>query len=455
MTYLFSFFLSFLSFRFVFSEIQLVAEIPVLQIKYMILLNQEVVIACIVKFIYLRFFNIQIFKYRSSFIVLGLYIILFMIGLGGYLDLIINLNYIVLIDSLLIFWALIFTHLKSSILHQFHQPKLALNQYLKKYFSFNAAKIIFNIKVVVYSIYIFSIFILLATFIFETFWIIPIAKVESFYHFFFLNHTISIMGYYFRLNDIFIAFFSLFLLSALNLAISAYIAKKVSHVRIFQKKISQTLSSLGYFITAIIVLQLAGLVLENVFVIAGGILLAFAFAIKNVLSSLFSSLVIFINRPFQVGDLIAFQNIKGFVKKIALFEVTIETLDNNIVHIPNKSIEYSTLENFTFQHKTQHKVHINYLLNQFNLKQEKKLTQQLTEIIQNHSDVVSNQKNSIEILFSPESKTKDCYNLEIIFMMKNLKQINKSVNLINLKILEKFVHLKIDGQFVSTKHPLS
>ena len=64
-------------------------------------------------------------------------------------------------------------------------------------------------------------------------------------------------------------------------------------------------------------------------------LIALGFSAKELLQSLVGTIVLLINKPFQVGDRITFQEFYGEVRSISLSSVTLVTLDGNVVTIPS------------------------------------------------------------------------------------------------------------------------
>lgn len=59
------------------------------------------------------------------------------------------------------------------------------------------------------------------------------------------------------------------------------------------------------------------------------------FALKDIVSSLMSGVLLLLDEPFQVGDRIAFDGYYGEVTEIGLRSVRLVTLDDNLVTIPN------------------------------------------------------------------------------------------------------------------------
>jgi small-conductance mechanosensitive channel len=76
----------------------------------------------------------------------------------------------------------------------------------------------------------------------------------------------------------------------------------------------------------------------------GGIIIAFA--LQNVLSDLFSSLAIYLDKPFQVGDFISVGADKGWVEKIGIKTTRIKSADGQMIVIGNKDLTNSVIQNF-------------------------------------------------------------------------------------------------------------
>ena len=78
---------------------------------------------------------------------------------------------------------------------------------------------------------------------------------------------------------------------------------------------------------------------------------ALSLALQGLLANVFSGITILINRPFAVGDTVTVSGRTGVVRSIGLFNTSILTLDNCLVHIPNGDITSSVIENGTAMEK--------------------------------------------------------------------------------------------------------
>lgn len=75
--------------------------------------------------------------------------------------------------------------------------------------------------------------------------------------------------------------------------------------------------------------------------------LAFALASKDTLENLLGSFLIFLDRPFTIGDLVQVGTLRGHVEEIGFRSTKIRTLDKTLVTVPNKRMTDAELENQT------------------------------------------------------------------------------------------------------------
>jgi MscS family membrane protein len=73
--------------------------------------------------------------------------------------------------------------------------------------------------------------------------------------------------------------------------------------------------------------------------------LAFALAAQDTLKNFFGSLMIFLDRPFQIGDWITSGNIDGTVEEVGFRATRVRTFRNSLVYVPNGYIADSTVDN--------------------------------------------------------------------------------------------------------------
>lgn len=184
------------------------------------------------------------------------------------------------------------------------------------------------------------------------------------------------------------------------------------------------LQSLDFNITAL----LAGISI-------GGI--ALALAAQDTLKNLFGSLMIFLDRPFQIGDWINFSGVDGTVEEVGFRSTRVRTFANSLVYVPNGKLADMTIDNFGLRQyrRFSTKIALTYdtptaLIQQF--------VEGLREIVANHPntrkdyyEIHMNDMNShsLDVLFyiffhvpswSDELKAKHEVILAIIELAENL-----------------------------------
>lgn len=73
--------------------------------------------------------------------------------------------------------------------------------------------------------------------------------------------------------------------------------------------------------------------------------LAFALAAQDTIKNFFGSLMIFIDKPFQIGDWIVTGDIDGTVEEVGFRSTRIRTFRNSVVYVPNGQLADSTIDN--------------------------------------------------------------------------------------------------------------
>ena len=93
-----------------------------------------------------------------------------------------------------------------------------------------------------------------------------------------------------------------------------------------------------YFIALMIILQLFGINLAGTLLSLGIIGIAVSFAAKDIISNMFSGMILILRKSVKVGDTIEINNKKGIVERISL-RSTIVVDDNGIKnHVPNSTL---------------------------------------------------------------------------------------------------------------------
>ena len=110
------------------------------------------------------------------------------------------------------------------------------------------------------------------------------------------------------------------------------LARKALHIFVVAFGVLVTFQSLGFNVMSV----LAGLGL-------GG--LAFALAAKDTCANLFGSIMIFLDRPFLIGDWVIVDGLEGMVEEIGFRSTRIRTFYNSQVTVPNSTMASANIDN--------------------------------------------------------------------------------------------------------------
>ncbi|MBW8049918.1 MAG: mechanosensitive ion channel [Cytophagales bacterium] len=73
--------------------------------------------------------------------------------------------------------------------------------------------------------------------------------------------------------------------------------------------------------------------------------LAFALAAQDTIKNFFGSLMVFIDRPFHIGDWIVSNDVNGMVEEVGFRSTRIRTFHNSVISIPNGKLADMTIDN--------------------------------------------------------------------------------------------------------------
>jgi len=85
---------------------------------------------------------------------------------------------------------------------------------------------------------------------------------------------------------------------------------------------------------------------------------AIAFASKDTLANLFGAIVIFLDRPFEVGDWVEIGDQEGTVEEVGLRTTRIRTFANSLITMPNANLTTTAINNWSKMQKRRIKMTI-------------------------------------------------------------------------------------------------
>ena len=176
----------------------------------------------------------------------------------------------------------------------------------------------------------------------------------------------------------------------------------------------------------------------------GGI--AIAMAAKESLENLFGSFVIFLDRPFIVGDVVTVGTTTGLIESVGFRSTRIRTFDKSLVTVPNKKMVDAEVDNLGMRTSRRAKFNIG-LTYSTNKNQIKKITKEIKNFIDKHPNTEKDFGRVKFINFGSSS-----LDIMIVFYVKGTdwdKYLNTTEE-INFKIMDIIKKHKSDFAFPST-----
>ena len=172
-----------------------------------------------------------------------------------------------------------------------------------------------------------------------------------------------------------------------------------------------------YFIAIMIILQLFGINLAGTLLSLGIVGIAVSFAAKDIISNLFSGMILILGKSIKVGDTIEVNGKKGYVERISLRSTVLVDDLGVRNHVPN-----STLTNdYYLQFKQPEKYRVDIQIGlPLNIDVEK-FSEKIIEKISSYPDLAKNPKPQV---FSNEIKFEES-RLKVSFWVKNLNDKDK------------------------------
>ncbi len=208
-----------------------------------------------------------------------------------------------------------------------------------------------------------------------------------------------------------------------TLIITRIIASSINRMERFKQNmtaaylIRDIINYIIYFIALMIILQFFGINLAGTLLSLGIVGIAVSFAAKDIISNLFSGIILIIGKSIKVGDTIEVNSEKGYVERISLRSTVIVNDLGVKIHVPN-----STLTNDHYlQFKAPEKYRVDTTVALPLDVDVEKFSEEIIKKISEYEDLAKNPKPEV---FSKEIKFEEV-RLKVSFWVKNLNDKDK------------------------------
>lgn len=100
-------------------------------------------------------------------------------------------------------------------------------------------------------------------------------------------------------------------------------------------------------VAVLVVCDALGIPITSLIALFSVIGLALSLAVQGVLANLAGGIVLLWAKPFQVGDFVEVDGVKGTVKEVTLMYTKVNTTDYRLVYLPNKTVSEAKVLNFS------------------------------------------------------------------------------------------------------------
>jgi len=123
--------------------------------------------------------------------------------------------------------------------------------------------------------------------------------------------------------------------------------RKLQLAQLAERLISRTIKNVVFLVGFAVALTALEIDITPILAAIGAAGLVVGLALQGTLSNFASGLMILINRPFDVGNVVTAGGITGVVNQMNLVSTTFRTFDNQTIHVPNNEIWNNVITNIT------------------------------------------------------------------------------------------------------------
>jgi len=198
------------------------------------------------------------------------------------------------------------------------------------------------------------------------------------------------------------------------------------------------IKSIRLFIIAIgifTILQEWGYNISGFLASLGLVGMAFALAAKDTAANLFGSLVIFTDKPFNVGDWIKTPDVEGTIESIGIRSTKVRTFAQALVTVPNATLANSAILNWSKMGKRRIKMNVG-LTYDTKVSQLEKVVLDIKNMLKNHPDIHQDTIHVYFTTFDDSSLSVFCYFFTKTTNWGEFMRVRENTNFEIMKIVE-------------------
>ena len=273
---------------------------------------------------------------------------------------------------------------------------------------------------------------------------LPIANSfnSSIFHDVWKYDLINISGNNIKVSNIIIALILLFLGLRFSKKITRFtiklLSKKLKEDADTIYTIERLISYALFIITIFVALQIANIPLGIFAFIGGALAIGIVLGAQGVVTNFINTIVIMVEKPVKIGDVIEIQETVGRVKAIGTRCITIDSIDSGEILIPNAILIQNKLSKWTHAgNKTSYHVYVN-IPKENNAELQHDLIINQLKLVAKDLDFIA-PKSEVEIYLTSIEKLKDQFCLSFLGNANLVKGARDIRHKINLALLQ---HLK-------------
>ncbi|RDL44438.1 mechanosensitive ion channel family protein [Marinomonas piezotolerans] len=202
--------------------------------------------------------------------------------------------------------------------------------------------------------------------------------------------------------------------------------------------ISKLLRATVIITSLLVVLQTMGYSISGVLAFGGIGGIAVGFAAKDLLANFFGGLMVYLDRPFAVGDWIRSpdQNIEGTVEHIGWRQSRIRTFDMRPLYVPNATFSTISVENPS--RMSHRRINETVGVRYSDFAKLEKIIEEIKDMVGNHDEIDSNQIYMVNFnQFGPSSLDFFIYAYTKTVQWAKYHEVKQDVLFQAMKIIEK------------------